>query len=625
MAAGVRTAGSAVISAAESIAARVRSLLHFSVPDEGPLADADTYMPDFMELLAKGITKNEKLVTDAVSQLAGAMGTNLSGPVGNLGGSVEAAFEKITIAIRDSLKSAAGGIEEGLLAGLSGAKDKVGSLWGELADITRGAMDSLTNEVKQGMSGVASAIGELSNQMTSLGSGLSNLGNTIGSKFLVSVGNGVTKVGSIVGSVAGITEDLFEMSQSIQTITGAFQNLDTALSGVAGSSGSLGELGELFQTLISRCGGLGDALSGILSNLGSAGSSGLSGLLSNLGSGIGKTLTGLVSKVGSFGSGLSGIISSIGSALSGIAGSAGSTITGLLGSAGSAIGGFAASAGTALSGVAASAGGLLASAGGALAGLAGPAGIAVAAVGAVGVGIKSLWDNCDSFREGVTNIWDKVTGAVTSGVNAVKGAISTAASAIANGVSTVWSGVKSAASAAVKWGKDICSGIANGIKSAASGVFSAVKNVAKGIADFLHFSVPDKGPLADADTYMPDFMELLAKGIRSNSGSVLDRVRAMTSQIREMVQNLGDDGLPEIDIPQIHSLGAWGGKGGMPEAVLASGGSAPVTTNNNQRTVNMGGIHLTVNGYNVQNDDQLASMVANKINEMMDEDNSVFK
>lgn len=625
MAAGVRAAGSAVISAAESIAARVRSLLHFSVPDEGPLADADTYMPDFMELLAKGITKNEKLVTDAVSQLAGAMGTNLSGPVGNLGCSVEAAFEKITIAIRDSLKSAAGGIEEGLLAGLSGAKDKLGSLWGELADITHGAMGSLTNEVKQGMSGMASAVGELSSQMTALGSGLSNLGSTIGSKFLVSVGNGVTKVGSIVGSVAGIIEDLFEISQSLQTITGAFQNLDTALSSVAASSGSLGKLGELFQTLISRCGGLGDALSGLLSNLRSAGSSGLPGLLSDFGSGIGKTLTGLVSKVGSFGSGLSGIISSIGSTLSGIAGSAGGTISGLLGSAGSAVGGFAAYAGTALSGVAASAGGLLASAGGAIAGLAGPAGIAAAAVGAVGVGIKSLWDNCDSFREGVTNLWDKVTGVVTSGVNAVKGAISTAASAIANGVSTVWSGVKSAASAAVSWGKDICSGIANGIKSAASGVFSAVKNVAKGIADFLHFSVPDKGPLADADTYMPDFMELLAKGIRSNSSSVLDRVRTMTSQIREMVQNLGDDGLPEIDIPQIHSLGAWGGKGGMPEAVLASGGSAPVTTNNNQRTVNMGGIHLTVNGYNVQNDDQLASMVANKINEMMDEDNSVFK
>ena len=81
--------------------------MHFSVPDEGPLADADTYMPDFMELLAKGITKNEKLVTDAVSQLAGAMGTNLSGPVGNLGGSVEAAFERAMMLRdgRDPLKT----------------------------------------------------------------------------------------------------------------------------------------------------------------------------------------------------------------------------------------------------------------------------------------------------------------------------------------------------------------------------------------------------------------------------------------------------------------------------------------------------------------------------------------
>ena len=41
-----------MIAAAENVASRVRSLLHFSVPDEGPLSDADTYMPDFMKLLA---------------------------------------------------------------------------------------------------------------------------------------------------------------------------------------------------------------------------------------------------------------------------------------------------------------------------------------------------------------------------------------------------------------------------------------------------------------------------------------------------------------------------------------------------------------------------------------------
>ena len=59
-----------------------------------------------------------------------------------------------------------------------------------------------------------------------------------------------------------------------------------------------------------------------------------------------------------------------------------------------------------------------------------------------------------------------------------------------------------------------------------------------------------------------------------------------------------------------------------PQAAVAGLGGA-VTTNN--RTTNLGGVHITVNGYNARNDDQLAQMVAGKINEMMDEDNSVYK
>ena len=36
--------------------------LGFSVPEEGPLSHADEYMPDFMELMAKGIRDSGKLV-----------------------------------------------------------------------------------------------------------------------------------------------------------------------------------------------------------------------------------------------------------------------------------------------------------------------------------------------------------------------------------------------------------------------------------------------------------------------------------------------------------------------------------------------------------------------------------
>ena len=74
-----------MIAAAENVASRVRSLLHFSVPDEGPLSDADTYMPDFMKLLATGIKKNVKSVVKAVQGLAGSMSSNLTTPVDSLG------------------------------------------------------------------------------------------------------------------------------------------------------------------------------------------------------------------------------------------------------------------------------------------------------------------------------------------------------------------------------------------------------------------------------------------------------------------------------------------------------------------------------------------------------------
>ena len=154
-------------------------------------------------------------------------------------------------------------------------------------------------------------------------------------------------------------------------------------------------------------------------------------------------------------------------------------------------------------------------------------------------------------------------------------------------------------------------------------MISAARNVAAQVSSLLHFSVPDEGPLADADTYMPDFMKLLAGGIRSNAGSVLDRVHSLVSQIREMVQEIDIGDLPNFNLPDLKLPDLWGGKGGLPDLALAGGGTAS-TTNNNQRTINTN-VHLTVNGCNVRDDDALATMVANKINDMMDEDSSVFK
>lgn len=60
------------------IADTIRSYLHFSVPDVGPLTDFESWMPDFMNGLADGINKSKKVVAKAVSGVADTMRVTLN-------------------------------------------------------------------------------------------------------------------------------------------------------------------------------------------------------------------------------------------------------------------------------------------------------------------------------------------------------------------------------------------------------------------------------------------------------------------------------------------------------------------------------------------------------------------
>ena len=59
-----------MIAAAENVASRVRSLLHFSVPDEGPLTDYESWMPDFVQGLAKSLENSRGMIQKAVQGLS---------------------------------------------------------------------------------------------------------------------------------------------------------------------------------------------------------------------------------------------------------------------------------------------------------------------------------------------------------------------------------------------------------------------------------------------------------------------------------------------------------------------------------------------------------------------------
>ena len=117
---------------------------------------------------------------------------------------------------------------------------------------------------------------------------------------------------------------------------------------------------------------------------------------------------------------------------------------------------------------------------------------------------------------------------------------------------------------------------------------SAARSLANSVDNILGFSVPEEGPLSHADEYMPDFMELLAKGIKDSKRVLLNTVRDLSGTIGAAFTGLS---VPEIGGAQLAMAGAGGGG----------------VTNNRNVTIN--GLSVNVNGYEARNNNDLADTI----------------
>lgn len=162
-------------------------------------------------------------------------------------------------------------------------------------------------------------------------------------------------------------------------------------------------------------------------------------------------------------------------------------------------------------------------------------------------GIKDLVSNAmNTVGSTISNVWNSVKETVSSVLNAIQTTVSNIFSSIVSGISSAMSNVynavkngfeqavgyvKGLASSAWNWGVDIVNGIANGIRNAVGNVVDAVKSIADKIAAFLHFSVPDEGPLTEYESWMPDFMKGLADGIMKSKGMVQKAVEGVAGDM----------------------------------------------------------------------------------------------
>ena len=122
------------------------------------------------------------------------------------------------------------------------------------------------------------------------------------------------------------------------------------------------------------------------------------------------------------------------------------------------------------------------------------------------------------------NILNNVSEGVKSKASAIWEAVS-------NAFKTAVNWLKNLASSAASWGRDMIQGFVNGILGRANALLQRVREIAAQIRGFLHFSRPDFGPLRDYETWMPDFMKGLAKGIDENAWRVEDAMRNVASDM----------------------------------------------------------------------------------------------
>ncbi len=148
----------------------------------------------------------------------------------------------------------------------------------------------------------------------------------------------------------------------------------------------------------------------------------------------------------------------------------------------------------------------------------------------------------ETFTNNLSAMKDKAASGLQNIGSAVSNALSNIKSTVSNGISNISSGLhsmfenlvsglknklgsigdvfKNLASNAFNWGKDILSNLINGIGSMISSLVDKVKNVASTIKDYLGFSEPEKGPLSNFHTYMPDMIDLMGEGIEGNLGKL---------------------------------------------------------------------------------------------------------
>lgn len=190
-----------------------------------------------------------------------------------------------------------------------------------------------------------------------------------------------------------------------------------------------------------------------------------------------------------------------------------------------------------------------------------------------------VWNSIKTFFTGAVNdIKTTATSTFTNMKNSITTIVNGIKDAIVNGINKAISWIKGLPAQAVTWGKDFMQGMIDGIQSKISGIVESVKGVADKIRSFLHFSVPDEGPLTDYETWMPDMIDGLTKTLSKAAPNLFKTAEMVASGLSNAFNN---------DNVRMAYAGAYGSVAGGTTRNIPSNSTEAVRNANNSGTIHI--------------------------------------
>lgn len=160
--------------------------------------------------------------------------------------------------------------------------------------------------------------------------------------------------------------------------------------------------------------------------------------------------------------------------------------------------------------------------------------------------IVKNWGN--NVKTKVSECWTNASNTVREKVTTLKNNISTGLNSakvtVVNWGSNVKNTFTNLGRSASAWGKDLATNMATGIKNNIHKVTNAVTSVADKIKSFLHFTEPDEGPLSNFHTYMPDMIDLMVSGIKSNTNKIKSEMENLAGTMSYTINTEAVTGIP---------------------------------------------------------------------------------